>query len=317
MDNKQVAVINNEKSALVPMEFTSDQVDLIKTTVAKGTSNNQLALFLYTCKKTGLDPLVKQIHCVVRNTKNGPVMSIQTAIDGYRLIADRSGKYAGNDDPIYDDEKNPKKATVTVYKLVNGIRCAFTATARWDQYYPGDAQGFMWKKMPHLMLGKCGEALALRKAFPAELSGLYTNEEMSQADASVTTAVTPVHHDLDRAIEGEVVEHHETPKQVPPTAPKTEPIDDKAYINDMPKELPKTPPETEQEFISGIVGKYWPPTGKGPHKCSIDKVYYSTFDHAIGAELAENEGKCIQFKYSKIVNGKYTNNIIDEIVKES
>ena len=185
MENgKEVAVM--EKSALVPMQFNESQVDLIKTTVAKGTTNDQLALFLYTCKKTGLDPLAKQIHCIVRQTKNGPQMSIQTAIDGYRLVADRSGKYAGNDDPIYDDEANPTKATVTVYKIVSGVRCPFTATARWSQYFPGEAQGFMWRKMPHLMLGKCAEALALRKAFPAELSGIYTNEEMQQAESVET-----------------------------------------------------------------------------------------------------------------------------------
>ena len=72
---------------------------------------------------------------------------------------------------------------MTVYKIVGGQRCGFTATARWDQYFPGEKQGFMWKKMPHLMLGKCAEALAIRKAFPAELSGLYTQEEMQQASA--------------------------------------------------------------------------------------------------------------------------------------
>jgi hypothetical protein len=119
-------------------------------------------------------------------------MTVQVGIDGFRLVADRTGAYAGNDDPVYDDESKPQKATVAVYKIVGGMRCPFTATARWSQYYPGDKQGFMWNKMPHLMLGKCAEALALRKAFPAELSGLYTDDEMAQAGESQVVEATVV-----------------------------------------------------------------------------------------------------------------------------
>lgn len=165
------------------MTFTRDQIELVKRTVAKDATDDELALFLHTCKRTGLDPLAKQIHFVKRNTKKGPVAAFQTAIDGYRLVADRTGKYAGNDDPAFKDgDGHPESATVTVYKMVGGERCAFTATARWTEYFPGDEQGFMWRKMPYLMLGKCAEGLALRKAFPAELSGVYTDDEMQQAD---------------------------------------------------------------------------------------------------------------------------------------
>jgi len=246
-DNKQVALIGNT--------WDSAQLQLIKDTVAKGTTDNQLKLFLYTCHKTGLDPLAKQIHCIVRQTKNGPTMSIQTAIDGYRLVADRSGQYAGNDDPIYDDEKNPRKATVTVYKLVSGMRCGFTATARWDQYYPGDLQGFMWKKMPHLMLGKCAEALALRKAFPAELSGLYTNEEMQQAEVvegAHTSAPSdrspqrksaePTQEELEaKAAQAKAAYHAPEATKPPPAKPQTTPVPDK----------PRT--ETGSKFCAGVV----------------------------------------------------------------
>jgi phage recombination protein Bet len=160
------------------LTFSNEQVGLIKRTLCAGATNDEMEMFLGQCQRTGLDPFAKQIYLVKRQNK----MCIQTGIDGFRLIAERSGQYAGNDDPVFDDEDSPKKATVTVHKIINGIRCPFTASARWSQYYPGDAQGFMWKKMPHVMLGKCAEALALRKAFPQELSGLYTTEEMSQAD---------------------------------------------------------------------------------------------------------------------------------------
>ena len=136
-------------------------------------------VFIRQCERYNLNPIANQIYPQVRQGR----LNITTGIDGYRLVADRTGKYAGNDDPVYDNEDSPRTASVTVYKIVAGTRCAFTASARWDQYFPGEKQGFMWKKMPHLMLGKCAEALALRKAFPAELSGIYTQEEMEQAGA--------------------------------------------------------------------------------------------------------------------------------------
>ena len=69
---------------------------------------------------------------------------------------------------------------MTVWRFVQGQRCAFAATARWAEYKP-DANDFMWKKMPHTMLAKCAEALALRKGFPKQLAGLYAKEEMEQA----------------------------------------------------------------------------------------------------------------------------------------
>lgn len=180
-----LAVSNNSIAVAHHQQFSKDQIDLIKRTVAKDATDAELSLFLHHSQKLGLDPLAKQIYFTKRkNYKTGvEVVTILVAIDGYRLIADRTGLYAGNDDPVFEeDDKGPLKATVTIYKMVAGQRCAFTASARWSQYYPGEKMGFMWDKMPHLMLGKCAEGLALRKAFPAELSGTYTPEEMDQAD---------------------------------------------------------------------------------------------------------------------------------------
>jgi len=157
------------------------KIDLIKRTVAAGATNDELELFFHQARRAGLDPLAKQIYFVKRKGKG----VIQVGIDGLRLIADRTGKYAGSDDAEFDGNAErgyPAKAKVTVYKMVANQRCAFSATARWDEYYPGDDQGFQWRKMPHAMLAKCAEALALRKAFPADMSGLYIHEEMEQAD---------------------------------------------------------------------------------------------------------------------------------------
>jgi phage recombination protein Bet len=169
------------------VDYDREQIDLIKQSVAKGASDLELKLFLYQCKRTGLDPLSRQIHFIKRwnsflNKEEG---AIQTGIDGYRVIADRTGEYAGSDDAIFvsGEQIYPISATVTVWKLIGAQRYAFTATAWWAEYYPGDdKKGFFWRKMPHGQLAKCAEGLALRKAFPQQLSGVYTNEEMQQAD---------------------------------------------------------------------------------------------------------------------------------------
>jgi phage recombination protein Bet len=171
--------ITSEKRPQQAKDWES-KLELVKRTVANGASDDELELFLYHAKRAGLDPLAKQIYFVKRKGRG----TIQAGIDGLRLVADRTGLYAGNDDAVFDGETEcgwPARATVTVYKMVHGQRCAFSATARWNEYYPGDELGFQWRKMPHVMLAKCAEALALRKAFPMEMSGLYVHEEMEQA----------------------------------------------------------------------------------------------------------------------------------------
>lgn len=272
-ETKKERSLTTTGGSLPAMTFTPDQIDLVKRTVAKGTTDDELALFLYTAKKTGLDPLVRQIYAVKRTGKSGPQMTIQTGIDGYRLMADRTGKYAGNDDPVYDNEKDPKKATVTVYKMVNGERCGFTATARWDQYYPGDLQGFMWKKMPHLMLGKCAEALALRKAFPAELSGVYVKEEMEQAGGTTT-------------IDAEVV--------------KEEPIS---------RTRPTTTGEIVRIGVSEVTKRDGMTNGKPWTRYSVtdtDGIKYTTFDEKVAtvAKNARDNGTFVDVTYTTSEKGK-------------
>jgi len=174
---------------IVPQEFGREQIDLIKQTVAKGTTDNELKLFLYTAKRTGLDPLLKQIHAVKRWSKadNREVMAIQTGIDGYRLIAERTGKYAPGKEPTYtyDDKGGIVSATAYVKKLAGGEWHESGATAFLEEYAGRTKDGkpnTMWAKMPHVMIAKCAEALALRRAFPAEMSGVCTFEEMGQEE---------------------------------------------------------------------------------------------------------------------------------------
>ena len=163
-------------------------------------SKGDLQVFFHQAQRTGLDPFARQIYMIERSGRQ----TIQTSIDGLRIVAQRSNNYGGQtqaewcgDDGVWKDvwlaKVNPVAARVGVY--YKDSPHATYAVAKWDSYAVTTSP--IWKKMPDLMLAKCAEALALRKAFPNDLSGLYTNDEMAQADHQIkaeapkTTAVKP------------------------------------------------------------------------------------------------------------------------------
>lgn len=174
------------------LAITEEDVAVLKDTYARDLTDAELKLFINVAQQKGLSPMARQIHAV----KRGGKMAIQTSIDGFRLIAQRSGSYAGQQGPWWcgADGKwmefwpksigNPVAAKVEV--LRHGFMAPMTAIATWDEYCQGDSP--MWKKMPALMLGKCAESLALRKAFPEDLSGVYTDDEMGQAHEGIEPA---------------------------------------------------------------------------------------------------------------------------------
>jgi phage recombination protein Bet len=176
-------------------------VSVIKNTVAKGTTEPEFEMFKQMCISTGLNPFKKEIWCIVTGSGDYRKVQMMTGVNGFYTIA--------NDQPEFDGIESeegpqqelkvmaqgaecvviaPSSVTVRVYRKDRKI--PFSFTAKWAEYAQDlvskNGKLTIWAKMPSVMLSKCAESMALRKAFPQKMNGLYTQEEMPNSYAAPT-----------------------------------------------------------------------------------------------------------------------------------
>ena len=200
------AIVKSEQGSALAVtagqtSWTPEQRAALVQLGVQNATEGDLAVFLNYAQRTGLDPYARQIYMIGRNDRRSGTTkwTIQASIDGLRIVAQRSGEYAGQVGPewcgpdgvwkdVWLHPSAPVAARVGV--LRRGFAQPLYAVALTREYmqgFDGKPSG-LWASKPAVMIAKCAEALALRKAFPMDLSGLYTAEEMSQADAEAPVA---------------------------------------------------------------------------------------------------------------------------------
>jgi phage recombination protein Bet len=297
---------------LMSTRLDASQIDLIKDTIAKGASDNELALFVEVCDRTGLNPFAKQIYLIERydSVLGRKIRTPQTSIDGFRLIAQRSHEYAGQTPKywcgqdgqwtdVWLSSEPPAAAKVGVYR--QGFVEPLWAVATWDQYAVWNKSkdgkfylGSMWKKMPALMLAKCAETLALRAAFPQELSGLYTAEEMGQSTNDAPPRAESQRGKSSRA--GRTTQTTSTTRVGPPDVDGVAHLASDEQLQRISDALNKLSPDERQKFRDYRTSLEIPPPSRELSKDDAERVYSAIIAFldsadAVDAEIVSNDAE--------------------------
>lgn len=195
--------------------FSLAQEQMILKTFLGGATKEEAVVLLETVRRRRLDPFSRQVYFVKRYDmqKREEVWAIQTSIDGLRSIAERTGKYDGQSEPVYGEDEAGKFCKVTVYRKDWSPGRGATGVAYLSEFIQKKKDGTVtrfWVQMPRLMLAKCAEALAIRKAFPEDTGGLYIGEEMREEKEEHAPRQPPA------------VEAEKHPPSLPPSMPPVE-----------------------------------------------------------------------------------------------
>jgi phage recombination protein Bet len=305
MTDSQLAV-NGGQSVMV---YDDSKIDLIKRTIAKGATNDELQMFLAQCQRTGLDPFMRQIYMRKQwdAKMQREVATTGIAIDGFRLIAERSQRYGGQLGPFWcgpDGQwvdvwlKSGPPAAAKVGVIRSDFREPLWAVAKFDEYVQLKKDGTpnsMWQKMPANQIAKCAESLALRKAFPQDLSGLYTTEEMGQANV--------VEGDYEPMTQHQAIDLSDQPEAKQPQ-PDNDPDPDGIFS------------EVSHDFtvIRNDLARYSRMTGVQVVDAAVSTGLYNGKEHAENALKQNDSFKQSGSKLSAGIDGKVGLELFDWLV---
>lgn len=150
---------------------------LLRQTEFAELKDPEFAVFVVKCQQRRLDPWRGEVYPLMKfEPRKGNRVALGVPIETQRAIAHSTGLYAGMDAPVheYGDSRNPLRTLVTVYKLVNGVRMPFSAEANFEDFFPNAGEGTLASSHPHVCNATIAEAGALRRAFPRELSEIFS-----------------------------------------------------------------------------------------------------------------------------------------------
>lgn len=247
------------------VSLSVEDIALLKATVCKDHTDDEVKLFARYCEAKGLDPFGREIYSIKRQGKP----TFQMGIDGLRAKAEESGEYDGQEtewcgeDGVWKDiwisGLPPYAARVKINR--KGCEKPFVGIALWTEYKPA-TDDWMWKKMPSSQLAKCAEAIGFRKAFPRKLGGIYSAEEMQQAGGSTTEAPKiarpkPLRAEVKEEVkDAEIVESRPEEYSEPPIGASSEPetldffpgkaVEEKVYSGDVKAAMDAQAPAPEK-----------------------------------------------------------------------
>lgn len=242
--------------------MSRSELELVKDVYAKGATDQELALFIRTASRLKLSIEARQIFLVKRwdSSLQREVATPQVSIDGQRLVAERTGEYVPGRAPTFQYEADRLiSASAFVKRFVKGEWHEIEAPAFYAEYVQKNKEGkpnAMWSKYPHVMLAKCAESLALRKAFPNDLSGVYTDAEMGTDPREIIGNEIPVKDPAPaRPTKGQLVEKarpaNVTPEFTGPPEEEAMGVEHSRWrqrIGELMKAIGKGPAETLKFF---------------------------------------------------------------------